>query len=111
MTLKSTRIYGIMGTNFLGKMERPSQKIGRDTPPPPVSLCHQEELSLSLPCPNRKGIGKESLSKEATGSLGGLYQARTRKGLLFGGSNSIQIISKSSTGTSRAVERRPGPQG
>ena len=32
MTLKSTRIYGIMGTDFSGKMARPRQKIGRDTP-------------------------------------------------------------------------------
>ena len=36
MTLKSTRIYGIMGTNFSGKMARPRQMIGRDTPPPRV---------------------------------------------------------------------------
>ena len=33
MTLKSTRTYGITGTNFSGKMARPRQKIGRDTPP------------------------------------------------------------------------------
>ena len=32
MTLKSTRTYGIMGTNFSGKMARPRQMIGRDTP-------------------------------------------------------------------------------
>ena len=32
MTLKSTRIYGIMGTNVSGKMARPRQMIGRDTP-------------------------------------------------------------------------------
>ena len=37
MTLKSTRIYGIMGTNFSGKMARPRQMIGRDTPPPRAS--------------------------------------------------------------------------
>ena len=35
MTLKSTRIYRIMGTKFSGKMARPRQMIGRDTPPPP----------------------------------------------------------------------------
>ena len=35
MTLKSTIIYGIMSTNFSGKMARPRQMIGRDTPPPP----------------------------------------------------------------------------
>ena len=35
MTLKSTRIYGIMGTNFSGKMARTRQMIGRDTPAPP----------------------------------------------------------------------------
>ena len=34
MTLKSTRIYGIMGTNFSGKTARPRQMIGRDTPLP-----------------------------------------------------------------------------
>ena len=31
MTLKSTRIYGIMGTKFSGKMARPRQMLGRDT--------------------------------------------------------------------------------
>ena len=29
--------YGIMGTNFLGKMAHPRQMIGRDTPPRGVS--------------------------------------------------------------------------
>ena len=33
MALKSTRIYGIMGTNFLGKMARPRHIIGWVTPP------------------------------------------------------------------------------
>ena len=45
MTLKSTRIYGIMGTNFSGKMARPCQKIGRDTPPctrpSPFKVCEK----------------------------------------------------------------------
>ena len=35
MTLKFTRIYGIMGTNFSRKMARLRQQIYRDTPPPP----------------------------------------------------------------------------
>ena len=41
MALKSTRIHGIMGTEFLGKMARPGHIIGRVTPPPPKneSLC------------------------------------------------------------------------
>ena len=35
MALKSTRIHGIMGTDFLSKMARPRHVIGRVTPPPP----------------------------------------------------------------------------
>ena len=34
MSLKSTRIYGIMRTNFSGKLARPRQMIGSDTPRP-----------------------------------------------------------------------------
>ena len=36
MILKFTRIYGIKGTNFSGKMARPRQMICRDTPPPSI---------------------------------------------------------------------------
>ena len=32
IALKFTRIYGIMGANFSGKIARPCQIIGRDTP-------------------------------------------------------------------------------
>ena len=34
ITLKSTRIYGIMGANFSGKIARPCQKIGEKSIPP-----------------------------------------------------------------------------
>ena len=38
MALKSTRIHGIMGTDFLSKMARPRHIIGRVTPPPPENI-------------------------------------------------------------------------
>ena len=50
MPLKSTRIYGIMGTNFSGKMAGPRQMMGCNIPPPPerktqgnLASLHQEQ--------------------------------------------------------------------
>ena len=56
---------------------------------------------ISLPSLSRKERTFSSLLKVPTGSLGGLYHARTRKDLLLGGSTSIKIASKSSEGTSK----------
>ena len=55
MTLKFTRMYGIMGTYFSGKMARLRQMIGRDTPgewcnPPTLQL---ERLSGAASIPGR----------------------------------------------------------
>ena len=49
---------------------------------------------ISLPSLSKKERTFSSLLKDPTGSLGGRYQARTRKDLLFDGSTSIQISSK-----------------
>ena len=47
MALKSTRIHGIMGTDFLSKMARPRHIIGRVTPPPPREyLMGNEQVPL-----------------------------------------------------------------
>ena len=56
---------------------------------------------ISLPSLSKKERNFSSLLKDPTGSLGGRYQARTRKDLLFGGSTSIQISSKSTIGILR----------
>ena len=59
MTLKSTRIYGVMGTKFSGKMARPRQMIGRDIPPPPPEsqgciLAMNSKVPLSIDTDNTK---------------------------------------------------------
>ena len=56
---------------------------------------------VSLPSLSKTERTFSSLLKDPTGSLGGRYQARTRKDLLFGGSTSMQMNSKSSVGISR----------
>ena len=67
---------------------------------------------ISLPSLSKKERTFSSLSKETTGSPGGLYQARTRKDLLLGGSTSMHMISKLSTGASQRglylIESFPG---
>ena len=50
MTLKSTRIYGIIGTNFSGTMARPCQIIGRDTPPPGLLSENQSSDIENMSC-------------------------------------------------------------
>ena len=49
MTLKSTRIYGIMDTNFSGKIARPRKKIGRDTPPRGLGISRVAALANFSP--------------------------------------------------------------
>ena len=59
MTIKSTRSYGIMGTKFSGKMARPRQMIGRDTPPPPEGLS-TKSFNLHRPYPGFHSLGTQS---------------------------------------------------
>ena len=48
MTLKSTRIYRIMGTNFSGKMAHPSQEISLDTPPPQEDQHLKDKFAINM---------------------------------------------------------------
>ena len=58
---------------------------------------------ISLFSLSKKDRVFSSIKKDLSGSFGGLYQARTRKGLLVGGSTSMQIISTLSMGASDHV--------